>query len=113
MPLPFFSRLLFLLLFVAGTALAAQGSVTITSPADGAALDGMSDNMIIYSIEPGTKGDHSHLYIDGDEVAVLRKLKGSYKLPTLAPGERSLCIKVVNKNHTPIGIEQCIKVTVQ
>jgi len=107
------SRILLFLLFVTTTSLAADGSVIISSPKEGATLDAMSENSITYAIVPGPKGDHSHLYVDGEEVGILRKLKGSYKLPTLAPGERTLCIKVVNKNHTPIGVEQCIKVRVE
>jgi hypothetical protein len=54
-----------------------------------------------------------HFYIDGDEVAVLRQLEGSYLLDTLDEGAHRLCIKVVNKNHTPIGIEQCINVALR
>lgn len=94
-------------------ALAAEGSVTIVSPADGAKLDAMAENRITYDVAPGPKGDHTHLYVDGKEIAVLRQLKGSYTLASLAPGAHELCIKVVNKNHTPIGIEKCIKVKVE
>ena len=89
------------------------GSVTIVSPADGAKLDAMAENRIAYDVAPGPRGDHTHLYVDGKEVAVLRQLKGSYTLASLAPGAHELCIKVVNKNHTPIGIEKCVKVKVE
>lgn len=102
------------LAFAASTAFAAeQASVRITSPAEGARLDAMTQPKIEYDVKPGPKGDHTHLYVDGKEEAVLRKLKGSYTLNALSPGEHNLCIKVVNKGHTPIGVEQCIKVTVQ
>lgn len=104
---------LFLGLFVAGAAWAADGSVTILSPTEGARLDVMGENRISYVVEPGPRGDHTHLYVDGKEVAVLRRLKGDYALPTLAAGNREICIKVVNKGHTPIGIEQCVKVVVE
>ena len=104
---------LFLGLFLAGAALATDGSVTILSPAEGARLDGMGENRISYTVEPGPRGDHTHLYVDGKEVAVLRRLKGDYALPTLAAGNREVCIKVVNKGHTPIGIEKCVKVMVE
>lgn len=104
---------LFLGLFVAGAAWATDGSVTILSPADGSRLDAMDENRISYTVEPGPRGDHTHLYVDGKEVAVLRRLEGDYALPTLAAGNREVCIKVVNKGHTPIGIEQCVKVMVE
>jgi len=95
------------------SALAAEASVTITSPANGAKLDRMALNKIDYVIVPGPQGDHVHLYMDGKESAVLRQLKGSYPLDMPAAGNHEICIKVVNKGHTPIGVQQCIKVTVE
>jgi hypothetical protein len=92
--------------------MAADASVTITAPANGATLDAMEQNKIVYDVVPGPKGDHTHLYVDGKEVAILRQLKGSHTLASLAPGKHAICIKVVNKAHTPIGVEQCIDVTV-
>lgn len=109
--------------FIAGAGLAlmiavpslafAQGKALITSPADGATLDGMDENRVTYEVVNGPRGDHAHLYIDNKEVAILRKAKGSYPLETLSSGKRSLCVKVVNKAHVPIGIEHCIQVTVK
>jgi hypothetical protein len=90
-----------------------QGTVMITSPADGATLDAMDDIRLAYKVNPGPRGDHSHLYIDNKEVAILRERKGSYLLETLSSGNRSLCVKIVNKAHVPIGIGQCIQVTVK
>ena len=92
--------------------LAETASVKITSPADAAKLDAMAQNKVVYEVVPGPRGDHTHLYVDNKEVAVLRELKGSYALATLSPGRHDICIKVVNKGHTPIGVEQCVKVTV-
>lgn len=111
------TRLLPVLLLLTGlclgsAVLAAEGSVAITAPQEGARLDAMAENRISFEVDPGPRGDHVHLYIDGSEVAVLRQLKGSYALPTLAAGSRDVCIKVVNKGHTPIGVEKCVKVMV-
>ena len=92
---------------------AQDGSVKILAPAAGARLDAMADHRIAYEVVPGPRGDHTHLYVDGREVAVLRELKGSRPLETLAPGARELCIKVVNKAHVPTGVEQCVKVKVE
>lgn len=94
-------------------ALAADASVTIHSPADGATLDVMEQNRVDYEVVPGPRGDHVHLYVDGKETAILRQLKGSHTLESLAPGTHELCVKVVNKNHTPIGVEKCIKVIME
>ncbi len=92
--------------------LAQEASVKISSPANGATLDAMAQNKVAYEVMPGPRGDHTHLYVDGKEVAVLRQLMGSYALETLSPGKHDICIKVVNKGHTPIGVEQCVKVSV-
>jgi len=94
-------------------AVAEEASVTIISPADNAKLDLMAENRVQYAVVPGPRGDHVHFYVDGDEKAVLRQLKGSYLLESLSDGKHELCIKVVNKNHTPIGVEKCINVTME
>ncbi len=93
--------------------IAEEPSVRIISPEDGATLDMMAENRVRYAVVPGPRGDHVHFYVDGSEEAVLRQLEGRYLLGSLAEGSHELCIKVVNKNHTPIGVEQCITVTME
>ncbi|MDO8720515.1 MAG: hypothetical protein Q7K20_16210 [Polaromonas sp.] len=100
------------LLACAQSSLAQTGSVKITSPAEGATLDAMAQNKVDYDVMPGPNGDHVHLYVDSKEAAILRQLKGSYTLASLSPGPHDICVKVVNKGHTPIGLEQCVKVRV-
>ena len=100
------------LLACSQSSMAENASVKIISPLEGARLDATAQNMVAYEIVPGPTGDHSHLYVDNKEAAVLRQLKGSYALTALAPGQHDICVKVVNKGHTPIGVEQCVKVTV-
>ena len=91
----------------------AEGSVTIESPKDGARLDAMKQTSLVYEVLPGPDGNHVHVYLDDKEVGILRQLKGSYALPTLAAGKHDTCIKVVNKGHTPIGLQRCVGVTVE
>lgn len=90
----------------------AQGSVTIQSPADGATLDALDENRMVYEFDPGPRGDHVHVYVDNKEVALLRQKKGSFLFETLSTGKHDLCVKVVNKAHVPIGIGKCVQVTV-
>lgn len=90
----------------------AQGKVEITSPKAGATLDAMAENKVAYKVDPGPKGDHVHVYVDDKEVGILRQLNGSYTLSALESGQRNICVKVVNKAHTPVGIEECVTVTV-
>ena len=72
----------------------------------------MTKTPVAYEVMPGPKGDHVHLYVDNKEAAILRQLKGSYTLASLASGPHDICIRVVNKGHTPIGVEKCVKVSV-
>ena len=90
-----------------------EGSVTIESPKDGARLGAMKQTSLVYEVLPGPDGNHVHFYLDDKEVGILRQLKGSYALPTLAAGKHDICIKVVNKGHTPIGLQRCVGVTVE
>ena len=100
------------LLLAFPTASLGRGKVTITSPTAGASLDAMDENKLVYEVDPGPRGDHVHVYVDNKEVGILRKLKGSYTLETLSSGKRNICVKVVNKAHVPVGIEQCVQVMV-
>jgi hypothetical protein len=104
---------LLLVLSLSQVAFAGEPSVKILSPVDGATLDLMAENRVQYVVVPGPRGDHVHFYVDGDEEAVLRQLEGRYLLGSLTEGRHELCIKVVNKNHTPIGVEQCISVMME
>ncbi len=101
--------------FVPGAASADSGKafVKILSPVDGAKLDAMEQIKLVYEAGRGPNGDHVHVYVDGKEVGILRQLAGSYTLETLASGTRDICIKVVNKAHVPIGVQQCVKVSVE
>ena len=93
-------------------ALAADASVTISSPPDGAKISKKSKIEVSYEVVPGPNGDHVHLYVDDKEAVVIRKLKGNYTVEPLDPGKHAICIKIVNKGHTPIGIQACTNINV-
>ncbi|CAH1387858.1 hypothetical protein [Candidatus Nitrotoga sp. M5] len=93
-------------------ALAADASVTISSPADGAKISSKTKLKVSYEVTQGQRGDHVHLYVDEKEIAVLRKLKGDHAVEPLDPGKHAICIKIVNKGHTPIGVQACTNVNV-
>jgi hypothetical protein len=97
--------------FAAGAS--ADASVAISSPPDGAKISPKGDVNIDYEVSLGKKGDHTHLYLDSNEAVTLRGLKGTHALGTLPPGQHEICIKVVNKAHTPIGAQKCINVSVE
>lgn len=112
-------------------AVAAEGTVAIISPPDGATLDSEAATHVVYSATFGNAGDHAHLYIDGHDmetvrnraisrttetyvdgkwVVVSREINGKQAIDALPPGKHEICIKVVDKAHKPIGIEKCIEV---
>lgn len=106
--------LAYLLVFLlpAAAARSEEGKVTILAPEAGAVLTGTGAHQLQYNVAPGPNGEHIHVYVDDKEVGVLRTLKGSYPLEGLASGARTICIKVVNKAHTPVGVDGCVKVNV-
>jgi len=92
---------------------AKTASVTITSPSDGAKFKADEPIILSYEVVPGPRGDHVHVYVDGEEVAILRELEGNFVLDPLPRGRHELAIKVVNRGHVPIGVESTISVTVE
>lgn len=101
------------LLALSQPGVANDAAVTIISPTNGARLEAGTPHTISYDVLPGNRGDHTHLYVDDKQEGILRSLKGSYKLPPLSPGSHDICIRVVDKGHTPTGTEKCIHVTAQ
>jgi hypothetical protein len=96
-----------------GPAAAEDSLATILAPADGATLEAKRASKLDYEVNPTAKTDHVHLFVDGNEAAMGHKLKGSFKLGPLKPGDHKVCVAPVNKMHTPIGAQACISVTVQ
>jgi hypothetical protein len=94
-------------------ALAAGASVTISSPRDGAKFRPWTEVDIVYEATLGPNGNHVHLYVDSGKAVLLHALKGSHSVGTLVEGAHKICINVVNKEHTPIGAQACVNVSVQ
>ncbi len=89
----------------------ADANVKISSPTDGSKIKAGAPLNVVYEIIPNAGGDHSHIYVNGKEAGILRKLKSTFTLDPLPPGTHALCIKVVNKGHASIGQDTCLKVT--
>ena len=107
------SALLTLGLTLWGSSTLADTNLKIISPADGSTVKVTEPVNVVYDITPNAGGDHSHIYVNGKEAGILRKLKSSFSLDPLPAGTHALCIKVVNKGHASIGQENCIKITAQ
>lgn len=91
----------------------AQASVMISAPADGATLAANQPVKVSYQAKPGPKGNHVHLYVNGERTAVLRQLAGDYELGMLKPGKYTLSVEIVTKDHQHIGVGKEISVEVR
>lgn len=107
------SGLIFTLLLFSYLAISKEASIKILSPLDGETLFRSAKNRINFEASPGLTGDHIHLYIDDKDPVVLHQLNGNYTFPKLEAGNRDICLKLVDKNHTPIGVDKCVKVKVE
>ncbi len=96
------------LLFASVQAFAADGKVTITSPAAGATVG--EKMKLTYEAQPGPEGDHLHLYVDGKRVDVIHQLKGTTEV-SLSPGSHHVCLEVDTKGHMPASQQTCIDVS--
>ena len=103
--------IIFAALLAAGAALAAEGKVTISSPADGATVSSTAKTTLSYEAMLGPDGDHLHLNVDGKRVDVVRETKGTAEVGPLSPGKHEICLAVNTKSHVPTGVQGCVNVT--
>jgi len=102
-----------LLALLWGQACAADGSIAISSPANGAMVSAKTKVPVTYAATLGATGDHLHLYVDGKRVDVLRQTKGTAELDELPAGKHHVCLTVNTSSHAPTGVESCVDVTAQ
>ncbi|MEA2694655.1 MAG: hypothetical protein QOJ16_4042 [Acidobacteriota bacterium] len=104
-----------LLLTLAGTALAADGSgsLQIVTPADHAQLDAGESYPLEYIVTLGPGDDHFHVWVDGERSPGIHDLKGTYRLPKMTAGAHVITLKLVDKGHVPTGPQTSIQVNVK
>lgn len=95
----------------AGSVQAAEGSITIKTPADGATVSQDADTEVAYSATLGPNGDHLHIYLDNKRIDVLHQLEGKADVGYIPPGEHKICIAENTRSHVATGVETCISVT--
>ena len=107
-----FPMIFTLLLSVMSTlnAYAAEGKVTIKSPADGEVVKD-STVMVEMEIDKGSRGDHIHFYFDGKNLGVVRADK--YMLKDLAKGKHKIEPRLASKSHAEIGPKATAEITVE
>lgn len=95
---------------------AADGSITITSPADGAVLQSAMGNKVDFDVHLNTQGNHVHIYVDNQKPIVYQdvgRCPCSVDLPDLTPGKHTIAIKEATSSHALTGIQSIVTVTVK
>ena len=102
-----------ILSLVCGVVYAAEGSITILSPAKDAMFSVRNKVPVKYEAVLGPDGNHLHLYVDGKRVDILRQTKGTAELDPLSAGKHHICLTVNTITHAPTGVETCVDVSAQ
>lgn len=95
---------------------AANGSITITSPADGAVLQSATGNKVDFDVHLSPKGNHVHIYVDNQKPIVYQdvgRCPCSVDLPNLTPGKHTIAVKEATSSHALTGIQGIVTVTVK
>ena len=92
------------------------GSITITSPANGAMLASGSGNKLDFNVHLGPNGNHVHIYIDDQNPIVYRDVGHcpcSIDMPDLSPGKHTIVIKEATVSHAMTGVQASVTATVK
>lgn len=95
---------------------AADGSITISSPADGAILQSATGNKVDFDVHLSPKGNHVHIYVDNQKPIVYQDVSRcpcSVDLPNLTSGKHTIAVKEATSSHALTGIEGMVTVTVK
>ena len=108
----------FTLVALASSVLAADsaGSITITSPANGAMLQSGSGNKLEFNVHLGPNGNHVHIYVDDQNPIVYRDVSHcpcNINLPDLSPGKHTIAVREATVSHAMTGVEGSVTVTVK
>ncbi len=95
---------------------AAMGSITITSPVNGAVLQSATGNKLEFNLHLSPNGNHVHIYIDDQSPIVYRDVSRcpcSIDLPQLTLGKHTVAIKEATSSHALTGVESSVTATVK
>jgi hypothetical protein len=107
----------FALVVLASPVFAADaGSITITSPANGAMLPSDTGNKLEFNVHLGPNGNHVHIYVDDQNPIVFRDVSHcpcSIDLPVLSPGKHTIVVKEATSSHAMTGVQASVTATVK
>ena len=91
------------------------GSITITSPANGATLQA-AGNKLEFNVHLGPNGNHVHIYVDDENPIVFRDVSHcpcSIDLPKLSSGKHTIVVKEATSGHAMTGVQAVVTATVK
>ena len=107
----------FVLVALASPVFAADaGSITITSPANGAMLASDSGNKLEFNVHLSPTGNHVHIYVDDHSPIIDRDINNcpcSINLPVLGSGKHTVVIKEATVSHALTGVQDSVAFTVK
>ena len=92
------------------------GSISITSPANGATLMSDSGNKLEFNVHLGPTGNHVHIYVDDQNPIIDRDINNcpcSINLPVLTSGKHTVVIKEATVSHALTGVQDSVAFTVK
>jgi len=87
--------------------------INITFPQEGDVLPADKSVVVQYEMNPGSKGDHFHYFLDGKQLASWRARSGTLDYGVLPPGKHTITFKIATMAHTEIGVEKSVTFTVK
>ncbi len=88
-------------------------SINITFPKEGDVLPAGKKVLVKYDVNPGSKGDHFHYFLDGTQIASWRGRSGTLDYGVLPPGKHTITFKIATMAHSLIGVEKSVTFTVK
>lgn len=101
-------------LLLAPPVFAADGSISILSPKDGATVMGSAQNALEFNLKQSPQGHHLHVYVDDNKPIIVRQVTGcpcKVELPALSPGQHTVVVKEATAGHAPTGVEATVHFT--
>lgn len=89
----------------------APGEVKIYAPRDGATVPADKPVAVEYEASLSPRGDHLHVTVDGGKPDIVKQLKGTRTVGPLSPGEHTILVTEVTREHTPTGNDASVTVT--
>lgn len=83
--------------------------IKIVSPIDRAQINTEQEYPLTYEVALGPGGNHFHVWVDDKRGPGVLDLSGTYFLPGLSPGEHVITLRIVDRQHSPTGVEKSIR----